>query len=89
MNYLNSKILLSFILILYILIFDEKAKIKLPPNVTVSGVITFGDSIVDTGNNNNLRTLVKSNFPPYGQDFAGKIATGRFTDGRVPSDLVG
>lgn len=25
----------------------------------------FGDSVVDSGNNNNLYTLVKANFPPY------------------------
>ncbi|KAG5410899.1 hypothetical protein IGI04_007218 [Brassica rapa subsp. trilocularis] len=62
--------------------------IKLPRNVTIPGVIAFGDSIVDSGNNNNLRTILKSNFPPYGQDFRGKFATGRFTDGRVPSDFV-
>ncbi|KAL0684497.1 hypothetical protein Bca4012_051345 [Brassica carinata] len=43
---------------------------------------------VDSGNNNNLRTILKCNFPPYGQDFQGKFATGRFTDGRVPSDFV-
>nr|VDD24738.1 unnamed protein product [Brassica oleracea] len=62
--------------------------IKLPRNVTIPGVIAFGDSIVDSGNNNNLRTILKCNFPPYGQDFRGKFATGRFTDGRVPSDFV-
>ncbi|VVB08322.1 unnamed protein product [Arabis nemorensis] len=62
--------------------------IKLPANITVPGVITFGDSIVDSGNNNNLRTLLKCNHAPYGQDFPGKIPTGRFTDGRVPSDIV-
>ncbi|KAL0864814.1 hypothetical protein Bca101_043932 [Brassica carinata] len=60
----------------------------LPRNVTIPGVIAFGDSIVDSGNNNNLRTILKCNFPPYGQDFGGKFATGRFSDGRVPSDFV-
>ncbi|KAG2328732.1 hypothetical protein Bca52824_011460 [Brassica carinata] len=64
------------------------ATIMLPRNVTIPGVIAFGDSIVDSGNNNNLRTILKCNFPPYGQDFGGKFATGRFSDGRVPSDFV-
>ncbi|EOA15073.1 hypothetical protein CARUB_v10028437mg [Capsella rubella] len=41
--------------------------IKLPPGITFSGVITFGDSIVDSGNNNNLRTRLKCNFPPYAE----------------------
>ncbi|CAH8360765.1 unnamed protein product [Eruca vesicaria subsp. sativa] len=33
-------------------------------------------------------TLLKCNFPPYGKDFQGGLATGRFSDGRVPSDLI-
>ncbi|GFZ10467.1 GDSL-like Lipase/Acylhydrolase superfamily protein [Actinidia rufa] len=47
----------------------------------------FGDSIVDTGNNNNLKTIFKVNYPPYGKDFEGGIPTGRFSNGKVPSDL--
>ena len=29
----------------------------------------FGDSGSDVGNNNDLFTLIKSNFPPYGRNF--------------------
>ncbi|KAJ8762395.1 hypothetical protein K2173_007555 [Erythroxylum novogranatense] len=65
-----------------------EAVIKLPNNETVSAVIVFGDSIVDTGNNNNFQTLAKSNFPPYGRDFMGGVPTGRFSNGKVPSDLL-
>ncbi|KAL9258277.1 GDSL esterase/lipase-like protein [Drosera capensis] len=61
---------------------------KLPTNVTVPGIFVFGDSIVDSGNNNYISTLCKSNFPPYGRDFPGGQATGRFSDGIVPSDIV-
>ncbi|KAJ4876838.1 GDSL esterase/lipase [Raphanus sativus] len=57
-------------------------------NATISALIVFGDSIMDTGNNNRLPTLLKCNFPPYGKDFPGGLATGRFSDGRVPSDLI-
>jgi hypothetical protein len=52
-------------------------------------LIVFGDSIVDPGNNNALTTLIRCNFPPYGQDFPGHNATGRFSNGRVPSDILG
>ncbi|KAM7518148.1 hypothetical protein LguiB_017110 [Lonicera macranthoides] len=45
-------------------------------------------TLVDSGNNNNLRTLAKCNFPPYGKDFAGGIATGRFTNGKTPADFL-
>lgn len=53
------------------------------------GVIIFGDSIMDTGNNNFLPTISKCNFPPYGKDFPGHRATGRYSNGKVPSDLIG
>ncbi|KAG2277074.1 hypothetical protein Bca52824_059629 [Brassica carinata] len=57
-------------------------------NATIPALIVFGDSIMDTGNNNGLHTILKCNFPPYGKDFPGGYATGRFSDGRVPSDLI-
>lgn len=52
-------------------------------------VIAFGDSILDTGNNNLLMTVSRSNFPPYGRDFPHHMPTGRFGNGKVLSDLVG
>lgn len=66
-----------------------KAAISLPANITVPAVIVFGDSIVDTGNNNYVHTIAKSNFPPYGQDFMGGKPSGRFSNGKVPADLIG
>ncbi|KAJ6399641.1 hypothetical protein OIU77_020237 [Salix suchowensis] len=62
---------------------------KLPPNVTVPAVLFFGDSIVDAGNNNYVKTLIKCNFPPYGKNFEGGIPTGRFCNGNIPSDIIG
>ncbi|GAU24965.1 hypothetical protein TSUD_312000 [Trifolium subterraneum] len=65
------------------------AALELPPNVTFPAVFVFGDSIMDTGNNNNnMKTLARCNFPPYGKDFKGGIPTGRFGNGKVPSDLI-
>ncbi|GJX58757.1 GDSL esterase/lipase EXL3-like protein, partial [Tanacetum coccineum] len=74
--------LLSFLLLLL-----------LPSHITCNGskvpaVIVFGDSVVDTGNNNNLQTIFKVNYPPYGQDFSGGQPTGRFSNGKVPSDFI-
>ncbi|XP_042754619.1 GDSL esterase/lipase At3g43550 isoform X2 [Lactuca sativa] len=54
----------------------------------VPAVIVFGDSVVDTGNNNNLATVFKVNYPPYGKDFYGGQPTGRFSNGKVPPDLI-
>ncbi|WOG89720.1 hypothetical protein DCAR_0208958 [Daucus carota subsp. sativus] len=49
----------------------------------------FGDSIVDNGNNNNLVTLAKSDFPPYGIDTPNHRPTGRFTNNRTIADITG
>ncbi|XP_062107297.1 GDSL esterase/lipase At2g42990-like [Humulus lupulus] len=54
----------------------------------VPAVIVFGDSTVDAGNNNQILTLLKSNFHPYGRDFLGGRPTGRFSNGRIPPDYV-
>ncbi|PRQ21133.1 putative triacylglycerol lipase [Rosa chinensis] len=52
------------------------------------GVFAFGDSVLDTGNNNDLPTVARCNFPPYGRDFIGGIPTGRFSNGKVYSDII-
>ncbi|XP_021768502.1 GDSL esterase/lipase At5g41890-like [Chenopodium quinoa] len=51
----------------------------------------FGDSLVDAGNNDYLFTLSKADTPPYGIDFSpsGGQPTGRFTNGRTVSDIIG
>ncbi|GLJ22986.1 hypothetical protein SUGI_0433570 [Cryptomeria japonica] len=33
-------------------------------------------------------TLIRANFPPYGKDFPGGIATGRFTNGKLVTDFL-
>ncbi|KAI3719113.1 hypothetical protein L6452_20004 [Arctium lappa] len=48
----------------------------------------FGDSLVDSGNNNELITKAKANYPPYGIDFPQGV-TGRFTNGRTIADMIG
>ncbi|KAL3530945.1 hypothetical protein ACH5RR_010267 [Cinchona calisaya] len=51
-------------------------------------IFTFGDAFLDPGNNNFLLTLLKANHFPYGQSFPGKIATGRFSNGKLFSDFI-
>ncbi|CAN8312664.1 unnamed protein product [Cochlearia groenlandica] len=70
-----------------------KLQPKPPPpkptkNVTVPAVFVFGDSIVDTGNNNNISTPLRCNFRPYGINFVQGVPTGRYCDGKVPSDFL-
>ncbi|WVZ58021.1 hypothetical protein U9M48_008335 [Paspalum notatum var. saurae] len=65
-----------------------------PPPVVAPGgpkipaLLAFGDSIVDTGNNNYLSTMAKANFPPYGREYPSHKATGRFSDGKITVDFL-
>lgn len=61
----------------------------LAAKMNITCVLVFGDSSVDPGNNNFLRTTFKGNFPPYGMDFFGGRPTGRFSDGRLATDFIG
>ncbi|XP_059429564.1 GDSL esterase/lipase At5g22810-like [Corylus avellana] len=54
----------------------------------VPALFIFGDSFFDVGNNNNLVTLIKANFPPYGRDFVTKQPTGRFCNGKLAADFT-
>lgn len=48
----------------------------------------FGDSLFDNGNNNDIVTLAKVDFSPYGIDYPGS-PTGRFCNGRIIPDFIG
>ncbi|GAB2232953.1 hypothetical protein Droror1_Dr00012023 [Drosera rotundifolia] len=48
----------------------------------------FGDSLVDSGNNNNMASLARANYLPYGIDFPGG-PTGRFCNGKTTVDVIG
>ena len=48
----------------------------------------FGDSLVDNGNNNQLQSLARANYLPYGIDFPGG-PSGRFSNGKTTVDVVG
>lgn len=82
-----------FLCILFLVLLSERttnALVKLPPNKKIPAVIVFGDSIVDAGNNDDITTtFARCNYPPYGIDFDGGIPTGRFSNGKVPTDIIG
>ncbi|KAL9679698.1 hypothetical protein QQ045_017564 [Rhodiola kirilowii] len=58
------------------------------PTYSFPAILVFGDSTVDTGNNNHFLTIFRSNHLPYGQDFPGSIPTGRFSNGRLTIDML-
>ncbi|WOG97076.1 hypothetical protein DCAR_0416415 [Daucus carota subsp. sativus] len=53
----------------------------------VPAMFVFGDSLIDNGNNNNLASLAKANYYPYGIDFKGG-PTGRFSNGYTMVDEI-
>jgi hypothetical protein len=65
----------------------EKSSTATPALVPASFV--FGDSLVDAGNNNYIRSLARANYPANGIDFPGHVPTGRFTNNRTVADIVG
>ncbi|KAB1222802.1 hypothetical protein CJ030_MR2G022293 [Morella rubra] len=48
----------------------------------------FGDSLVDSGNNNYLATIARADAPPYGIDYPTHRPTGRFSNGLNIPDLI-
>ncbi|KAM7502215.1 hypothetical protein LguiB_001119 [Lonicera macranthoides] len=54
----------------------------------VPALLLFGDSVVDVGNNNYIKTIFKSDFSPYGRDFVAREPTGRFCNGKLASDFT-
>ncbi|KAK2365278.1 GDSL esterase/lipase [Trifolium repens] len=48
----------------------------------------FGDSLVDSGNNNYLVTTARADSPPYGIDYPTGRPTGRFSNGLNIPDLI-
>lgn len=59
-------------------------------SVVVEGraFLVFGDSLVDSGNNNYLATSARADAPPYGIDYPSHRATGRFSNGLNIPDLI-
>ncbi|XP_010447915.1 PREDICTED: GDSL esterase/lipase At4g28780-like [Camelina sativa] len=48
----------------------------------------FGDSLVDSGNNNYLVTTARADSPPYGIDYPTGRPTGRFSNGLNLPDII-
>ncbi|KAL1190080.1 GDSL esterase/lipase EXL6 [Cardamine amara subsp. amara] len=79
-----------FVLALFSVYFLSSAAEKKTSGINTSftGIFAFGDSVLDTGNNNFLLTFLKGNYWPYGWNFDYKIPTGRFGNGRVFTDII-
>nr|GMD65003.1 GDSL esterase/lipase At2g40250 [Ipomoea batatas]GME12660.1 GDSL esterase/lipase At2g40250 [Ipomoea batatas] len=80
---------MSFLLLFYAIIANlllRRAPIAAAAKITA--VFAFGDSILDSGNNNHLVTAFRADHRPYGQDLPEKTPTGRFSDGKLTTDFI-
>ncbi|XXG82248.1 hypothetical protein AAC387_Pa10g0236 [Persea americana] len=55
---------------------------------SISAIFAFGDSTIDPGNNNYIGTWFRGDHSPYGHDFPGQVATGRFSNGKLMTDFL-
>ncbi|XP_021732838.1 GDSL esterase/lipase At5g22810-like [Chenopodium quinoa] len=78
-----SSNLVAYCLVIFVLL-----SIAVNGQPIVPALFIFGDSVVDVGNNNDLHTIVKSNFAPYGRDFSHHKPTGRFCNGKLATDFT-
>ncbi|KAH0902406.1 hypothetical protein HID58_041909 [Brassica napus] len=75
--------------VLAFLLLATQLLVEIPgTSAKVAALIVFGDSTVDSGNNNQISTVLKSNFQPYGRDYFDGKATGRFSNGRIAPDFI-
>ncbi|XP_057847610.2 GDSL esterase/lipase At2g42990 [Cryptomeria japonica] len=82
MGYTNGSLYISLMILCTYVCTGKAIEAK------VSALFTFGDSIVDPGNNNFIPTIARANAPPYGQDFPDRMATGRFSNGKLSTDFI-
>ncbi|KAK4852112.1 hypothetical protein QYF36_021206 [Acer negundo] len=58
------------------------------PLAEARAFFVFGDSLVDSGNNNYLATTARADAPPYGMDYPTRRPTGRFSNGLNIPDII-
>ncbi|XVF32274.1 hypothetical protein REPUB_Repub17cG0067700 [Reevesia pubescens] len=58
------------------------------PQTEARAFFVFGDSLVDSGNNNHLATIARANSPPYGIDYPTHRPTSRFSNGLNLPDII-
>ncbi|XP_058722058.1 GDSL esterase/lipase At1g71691 [Vicia villosa] len=74
----------SIFLVIFMVFLNGVVLIK---GQNVPAMFIFGDSLIDNGNNNNMASLAKANYYPYGIDFNGG-PTGRFSNGYTIVDEI-
>ncbi|KAL8485851.1 hypothetical protein ACS0TY_027953 [Phlomoides rotata] len=82
-----TRIFTSFFELFLIFLVMSTKNVRGQGRASVPAMFIFGDSLIDNGNNNDLPSLAKANYFPYGIDFKGG-ATGRFSNGYTMVDTI-
>ncbi|WOL18109.1 GDSL esterase/lipase [Canna indica] len=78
----------AVVLCIWLCSFSSSSRCHGAPTV-VPALYVLGDSLTDVGNNNHLHlSLIKADFPHNGVDYAGREATGRFSNGKNSADFI-
>ncbi|KAJ0987471.1 hypothetical protein J5N97_005827 [Dioscorea zingiberensis] len=80
---------ISFLLLLLLTTLKSKP-ISSSSETPAAALFIFGDSIVDAGTNNHIKSVAnfKADYPPYGRNGFFDGPNGRFSDGRVLADFI-
>ncbi|TXG66424.1 hypothetical protein EZV62_007699 [Acer yangbiense] len=70
------------------MIFGLALAMTVAPLAEARAFFVFGDSLVDSGNNNYLATTARADAPPYGIDYPTRRPTGRFSNGLNIPDII-
>ncbi|KAF3647270.1 hypothetical protein FXO38_05423 [Capsicum annuum] len=79
------KVFLLFIFLFFVLFWCQTIKSQFMRKFTS---LLFGDSTIDTGNNNYIFTLFKGNHIPYGKNYFNHVPIGRFSNGKLVPDIL-
>ncbi|KAL4350781.1 hypothetical protein S245_035156 [Arachis hypogaea] len=86
---LTSKtLILVMVLVVGVIVNGSEARPNNNNNNRPKAFFVFGDSLVDSGNNNYLATTARADAPPYGIDYPTRRPTGRFSNGYNIPDLI-
>ncbi|OIW21370.1 hypothetical protein TanjilG_02479 [Lupinus angustifolius] len=78
-----TSLVLTFGVLLVVGIIVQQGEAK-----AIRAFFVFGDSLVDSGNNNYLATTARADSLPYGIDYPTHRPTGRFSNGLNIPDLI-
>uniref|UniRef100_A0A7N0VFE2 GDSL esterase/lipase 6 n=1 Tax=Kalanchoe fedtschenkoi TaxID=63787 RepID=A0A7N0VFE2_KALFE len=87
-NMMMKKLVMKIAMFVCVVTLLLMARVGAASGSHIQAIFTFGDSIMDAGNNHFIKNCsAQADFPPYGSSYFHK-PTGRFTNGRTVPDFI-